>query len=65
MVKKTDYFAFCNRCKRQHTALAVAHCKHPAVNKHFGEHICMYCCMKCKFHVKVTNPCGITCSYGK
>ena len=54
----------CARCKRLFYPCAVAHCPHPAVNEHFGERICMYCCMKCKHHKKITNPGGVTCGYG-
>lgn len=54
----------CGRCKRLFYPCAVATCPHPAVNQHFGKHICMYCCMKCEHHKKITNPGGVTCVYG-
>lgn len=54
----------CSRCKRLFYSSAVATCPHPGVNQCFGEHICMYCCMKCKHHIKNKIPHGVKCGYG-
>lgn len=58
----SDYVIMCNRCKRLFNSYSVAKCNHEAVNKHYGNRICMYCCMKCKHHKKITNPGGVTCT---
>lgn len=49
----------CSHCKREFHDCAVRKCPHPSVNKHFGTDICVYCCMKCKHHIK--GGIGIGC----
>ena len=56
-------FVVCDRCKREFRPGVILNCHHEAVNKHFGEHICMYCCMKCKHHIKHVSPCAVSCGY--
>ena len=51
----------CDRCKRDYNPVTVRTCKHPSVIKHFGTHVCMYCCRKCKFHIK--NGAAVMCGY--
>ena len=58
-----EHTIMCDRCKRLFHSYTVAKCKHEAVNKHYGENICMYCCMKCKHHEKVV--CGVVCTLNK
>ena len=54
----------CSRCKRLFNSCVVGQCPHPAVNQCYGDHICMYCCLKCKHHKKIKSIGGITCGYG-
>ena len=61
-MKKNEPYIMCDRCKRLFNFYSVAKCKHAAVNQHFGEHICMYCCMKCKHHSKIPDCGGIKCN---
>ena len=60
--KNKDSFIMCDRCKRLFNSYSVANCNHTAVNQHFGNHICMYCCMKCKHHKKIPNCGAIGCN---
>lgn len=62
-MKTNDYFTTCNRCKRTYHSISVAHCRHPTINQYIGKHICMYCCAKCKHHIKNNNPHSISCGY--
>lgn len=62
-MKNSENYIMCDRCKRRLHVISVARCRHPAVNQHFGEHVCMYCCMKCKYHIKNYNPHSISCGY--
>lgn len=59
----------CDKCGRLLRPCTIANCKHPAVNKVFGEHICMYCCRKCKFHILLTikehGLGGVKCGYNE
>ena len=59
----------CDKCGRICADNIVATCEHPAVNRVFGNHICMYCCRKCKHHylltVKEYGFCGVQCRYPK
>lgn len=61
-MKTNDYFTTCDRCKRTYHSISVARCRHPTVNQHIGEHICVYCCMKCKHHKKIPNCGAIGCN---
>ena len=57
----------CRKCGRLCADCLVRACKHPTVKAVFGEHICMYCCLKCKFHIRLTinehGLCGVKCGY--
>ena len=59
----------CDKCGRAFAECVVANCKHPAVNQVFGTHICMYCCIGCKFHIRLTvekhGMCGVQCGYNE
>lgn len=43
-------FLTCSKCSRPYEDYSVRHCKHRAVNKAYGEYICVYCCRKCKYN---------------
>ena len=58
-----ELYTMCDRCKRLFHSYAVANCKHEAVNKYYGQHICVYCCKKCKHHEKVI--CGVRCTLNR
>jgi len=58
-----EIYTMCDRCKRLYHSYTVANCKHEAVNKHYGQHICLYCCMRCKHHKKVDF--GVMCTLNK
>ena len=57
-----EYTVMCDRCKRLYHSIAVANCKHEVVNQYYGEHICVYCCKKCKHHTKFPNCGAIGCN---
>jgi len=61
-MKIDENFSQCDRCKRTFRSISVAHCRHPTVNQHIGNHICIYCCMKCKHHKKMPNCGAIGCN---
>nr|DAY59803.1 MAG TPA: hypothetical protein [Caudoviricetes sp.] len=57
-------YLMCDRCGFKYDEISVRQkCPHPAVNRKFGEHICVCCCQKCKFSERVSG--GLTCNYGK
>ena len=58
-----ENLTMCDRCKRIFHSYTVAKCKHKTVNEHYGQNICMYCCMRCKHHEKVY--CGVRCTLNK
>ena len=60
-MKNNEPFIMCDRCKRLYRSLAVAQCNHTAVNQHYGNHICMYCCRKCKHHTTTPYFGGVGC----
>ena len=62
-MKKQPKYVVCGRCRRERHSFSALRCKHPAVRRTYGEcHICMYCCMTCKHHVKGEWG-GIRCGY--
>lgn len=44
----------CDKCHRARHPMAIAQCKHPAVNEAIGHHICIYCCRGCRHHILYT-----------
>lgn len=62
-MKTKVYDITCGRCKRLFYSFSVAKCPHPTVNKYFGQHICIYCCSKCKHHIKFEHHGGVACGY--
>lgn len=57
----SDYYIKCDKCKQEYTQISVRRCPHSAVNRRFGEHICVCCCQKCKFSERVSG--GLACDY--
>lgn len=54
----------CDKCHHSYRECSVRKCPHPAVQRHYGENICVSCCKGCKFAVK-TPFCGaLGCGYG-
>lgn len=53
----------CDRCRRAFRDSIVRHCPDKAVNKYLGEHICIYCCKRCKHHTTVPYCGAIGCEY--
>ena len=53
----------CNKCRHRFTESAVQHCPHPAVNRKYGDSICIYCCRGCKFVVKDKLSGAVGCGY--
>lgn len=52
----------CERCKREYDEISLRkNCLHPAVNRIYGNRICIYCCKKCK-HSKWEGT-GLVCRY--
>ena len=64
-----DPLVACDKCGEERPRCSIAKCPHPAVNRVFGENVCMYCCRKCKFHIRLTvkehGLNGVQCGYGK
>ena len=52
----------CARCGYTFASTVVRKCPHEAVNRLLGEHICIYCCKKCKFHTKQPFCGAVGCS---
>lgn len=40
----------CDVCRREYGDMAVRHCPHPAVQRRYGESICVWCCKRCRWH---------------
>jgi hypothetical protein len=57
-------YLMCDRCCFKYDEISVRKkCPHPAVNRRYGERICMYCCQKCKFSEHFSG--GLICTYTK
>lgn len=41
----------CSVCGKIYYNSCVRKCPHGAVNKVYGENVCLYCCRKCKHHI--------------
>lgn len=54
-------YLMCDKCGFKYDEISVRRCQHPAVNRRFGEHICVCCCQKCKFAEHISG--GLTCNY--
>ena len=55
----------CSRCGREWHAAMVRECPHPKVNEVYGEHICIYCCKRCKLRIPVQYIDGLKCGYSQ
>ena len=53
----------CGKCHNEFYELQIRKCPHEAVNRQYGNYICVYCCKKCKF-VQADGT-GWICTYGK
>lgn len=51
----------CDKCGREFYESCVTQCPHPAVNRRYGKHICMYHCKKCIYSKKVGID--LVCTY--
>ena len=56
-------YLMCDRCGFKYDEISVRKCPHPAVNRKFGEYICVCCCQKCKFSKFLGG--GLICTYGQ
>lgn len=56
-----ERYTRCDRCKREYRTISVSTCPHPKVNQYLGNHICVYCCKRCKHHIDV--PWALKCGY--
>lgn len=62
-MKKTNTVRLaCAKCGRLLSDAIVRKCPHEAVNRLLGEHICIYCCQKCKFHTRQPFCSVVGCS---
>ncbi len=53
----------CSKCGVLFDGLLTARCPHPAVQRVYGEYICLYCCRKCKHGAVPKNIYGVYCQY--
>lgn len=53
----------CDKCCNYYGELQTRKCPHPAVNRVYGEIICVYCCKSC-LHSKAYGT-GWVCDYSK
>ncbi len=53
----------CAKCKHNYGQLQIRKCAHPAVNRQYGEYICVYCCKNC-LHSRPYGT-GWVCIYEK
>ena len=53
----------CYKCNHDYKECAVRVCPHPAVQKRYGETICILCCRGCKFVEKVPLCGAVKCGY--
>lgn len=66
---KNSRISHCDKCGRNWYQSLVGTCHHPAVNKVYGENVCLYCCKKCRFHIQL-RACddgisGLKCGFVK
>lgn len=57
----------CSVCGNTMHDCAVRCCPHPAVIKRYGVDgnapVCVYCCRRCKYHIKYQFHGGVGCNY--
>ena len=53
----------CDKCGYSYQDHAIRTCPHPAVNRIYGKHICVYCCSKCKYAERFDYIGGVGCGY--
>ena len=53
----------CDKCEHDYREHAIRECPHPAVNRIYGKHICVYCCSKCAYAVQYDYVGGVGCGY--
>ncbi len=54
-------YLMCDKCGFKYDEISVRKCPHQSVKNHYGEHICVCCCQKCKFSERVSG--GLACDY--
>jgi len=55
----------CDKCHYEFDFGAVQECHHPAVNRVYGNHICIYCCKGCKYLYRSPYSGGVGCNYNR
>lgn len=56
-------YLMCDKCGFKYDEISVRKCPHQSVKNHYGEHICVCCCRKCKFSEFLGG--GLICTYGQ
>jgi len=55
----------CYKCNHNYKDGAISICPHEAVQKRYGETICVHCCLGCKHVVRTPMTSMIKCGYTK